>query len=81
VSISDLTFGSVLLQFANSVDHVDAATFDRVGDQVKRYVATQLDVDYFDYQVGTLVDEEPQGLTRVWASEGSEGEAASPRTI
>jgi len=81
VSISDLTFGSVLLQFANSVDHVDAATFDRVGDQVKRYVATQLDVDYFDFQVGTMVDEEPQGLTRVWASEGSEGEAASLRTI
>ena len=81
MSISDLTFGSVLMQFANSVDHVDEATFDRVGDQVKRYVATQLDVDYFDFQVGTMVDEDRPGLRKVWSSEGSEGEAAKPRTI
>jgi hypothetical protein len=81
VSIRDLTFGSVLMQFANSVDHVDETTFDRIGDQVKRYVAKQLDVQYFDFQVGTMVDEDRAGLTKVWASEGAEGRSASPRTI
>jgi hypothetical protein len=81
VSIRDLTFGSVLMQFANSVDHVDDANFDRIGDQVKRYVAKQLDVQYFDLQVSTMVDDDRPGLVKVWASEGAEGRSASPRTI
>jgi hypothetical protein len=81
VSIRDLTFGDVLMQFANSIDHVDDVTFDRIGDQVKRYVAKQLDVQYFDFQVETMVDDDRPGLVKVWASEGAEGRSANPRTI
>lgn len=84
MSISDRTVASVLKQFANSVDHVDDDTFQRVGDQVKKYVAKQLNIDFFDFQVAMPIDDiddERQSLRTVWASADEDRLKTNPRTI
>ena len=69
----DRTFGVQLLQFAQSVDHVDDVTFKRLGKQVKRYGAERLDADYIEFKVEATVNELP-GLRKEWTTDETEGQ-------
>lgn len=61
------TFAEDLLQFAHTVDIVNAEIFEQARGMVERYVKEALNIDYFEFMRETIVGGNP-GLETVWAT-------------
>ena len=68
MTTSDRTFGGHLKRFALSVDIVDDGSFERIGSLIQDYVASELQIEYFEVMDRCVIDRK-DGLQTMWCSE------------